>query len=132
MRNINRVVLTGGLAAEPDLHRTPAGTAVVILRIAFTTQQRLNGAWHDKANYVDVEVWGPQAESAARHLAKGRQVAVDGRLVWSEYESNGVRKQLHKVVADSVQFLPARQRVAEAGADTTAADEASQGVEQAE
>ena len=39
-----------------------------------------SGQWVDKPNYFDVTVWGAQGENCAQYLAKGRPVAVDGRL----------------------------------------------------
>ena len=53
-----------------------------------------------------METWGAQAENVARYLARGRQIAVDGRLHWSEYEVNGRKRQLHRIVAENVQYLP--------------------------
>jgi single-strand DNA-binding protein len=106
MRNLNRVVLTGGLTHDPELRHTPSGTPVTTLRLGYTTQRRVGGEWQDRSNYVDVELWGAQAESAVRYLNKGRQVAVDGRLEWREYETRaGGRRQVHSIVADSVEFL---------------------------
>jgi single-strand DNA-binding protein len=108
MRSINRVVLTCGLTRDPKLRHTPGGTPVVTLRVAFATGRLANGEWREKSNYVDVEVWGPQAESAEKHLSKGRQLAIDGRLEWSEYESrDGSKRQGLRVVADNIQYLPA-------------------------
>ena len=107
MRNINRTVLTGGLTRDPELRRTRTGTPVATVRLAFTTQHRVNGEWQERSNYIDVELFGAQAESAAHHLTRGRQVAVDGRLEWREYEGkDGVRRQVHRIIADSVQYLP--------------------------
>ena len=124
MRNINRTVLTGGLTRDPELRRTRAGAAVATIRIAFTTQHRVDGEWQDRPNYIDVELFGAQAESAAKHLTHGRQVAVDGRLEWREYEGrDGVRRQVHRVIADSVQYLPDGRAPAAAGAAEHAADE---------
>jgi single-strand DNA-binding protein len=106
MRSLNRVVLTGGLTRDPELRHTPAGTPVTTLRVGYTTQRKVAGAWQERSNYVDVEVWGTQAESTVRHLSKGRQVAVDGRLEWREYETrDGARRQVHTIVADGVEFL---------------------------
>jgi single-strand DNA-binding protein len=117
VKSINRVVLTGGVARDLELRNTPGGTSVATMRIAFTTQRRVDGEWQEKSNFIDVELWGTQAENAARHLAKGRQVAVDGRLEWIEYETqDGVKRQLHKVVADSVQYLAAGARRVESPA----------------
>jgi single-strand DNA-binding protein len=106
MRNINRIVLTGGLTRDPELRHTDSGTPVATLRLGYTTQRKQGGTWHDRSNYIDVEVWGARAESAHRHLHKGRQVAIDGRLEWREYETRGgERRQVHTVVADSVEYL---------------------------
>jgi single-strand DNA-binding protein len=106
MNNINRVVITGNLTADPELRSTPSGTAVCNLRIACNTRRKENGEWVDKPNYFNVTVWGAQGENAARYLSKGRPVAVDGRLEWREYEAqDGSKRQAVDIIADSVQFL---------------------------
>jgi single-strand DNA-binding protein len=54
--------------------------------------------------------WGPQAETAARYLAKGRPVAIDGRLEWREWEAQDcTKRQAVSIIADSVQFLGSRE-----------------------
>ena len=108
--NINRVVLTGNLTRDPELRSTSGGTAVCSLRIAVNTRRRgPSGDWEDKANYFDVTVWGAQGENCARYLAKGRPVAIDGRLEWREWETQeGHKRQAVDIVADSVQFLGGR------------------------
>ena len=116
MSAINGAVLTGGLTRDPELRHTPDGTAVVTLRLGFTTVRLVDGQWRERSNYIDVETWGRQAENAARYLARGRQIAVDGRLQWSEYETNGRKRQLHRIVADNVQYLPQRDAGSEAAA----------------
>jgi single-strand DNA-binding protein len=107
MRSINRVVLTCGLTRDPKLRHTASGASVATLRVAFATGRIVEGEWQEKRNYVDVEVWGTQAESAEKHLSKGRQLAIDGRLEWSEYEGrDGSKWQGVRIVADNVQYLP--------------------------
>jgi len=108
--NINRVVMTGNLTADPDLRNLPSGTAVCKLRLACNTRRKnASGEWVDKPNYFDVTVWGAQGENCAKYLSKGRPVAVDGRLEWREWESEGGgKRQAVDIVADSVQFLNAR------------------------
>ena len=86
--NINRVVMTGNLTRDPELRSLPSGMSVCSLRIACNTRRKgASGEWEDKPNYFDVTVWGAQGENCARYLAKGRPVAIDGRLEWREYES---------------------------------------------
>ena len=110
--NINRVVLTGNLAQEPELRSTPDGTAVCILRVASNARRKdaSTGEWLDKPNYFDVTVFGAHGENAARYLAKGRAVAIDGRLDWREWQSqDGSKRQAVQIIADAVQFLGAPQ-----------------------
>jgi single-strand DNA-binding protein len=108
--NINRVVLTGNLTRDPELRNTPSGTSVCSLRLAVNTRRKdAQGQWIDKPNYFDITVWGAQGENCAQYLAKGRPVAVDGRLEWREYtDKDGNNRQAIDIVADSVQFLGGR------------------------
>jgi single-strand DNA-binding protein len=111
MANINRVVLVGNLTKDPELRHTPSGTALCKLRLAVNTRQKDNttGEWGDKPNYFDITVWGNQAESCAQFLAKGRPVAVDGRLDWREWDAqDGTKRQAVEIIADTVQFLGSR------------------------
>ena len=106
--NINRVVLTGNLTADPELRSLPSGTSVCKLRVACNTRRKngSTGEWEDKPNYFSVTVWGAQGENAARYLSKGRPVAIDGRLEWREWEAqDGSKRQAVDIIADSVQFL---------------------------
>lgn len=109
--SINRVVLVGNLTRDPELRHTPSGTAVCSLRLAVNTRRKdESGEWTDKPNYFDITVWGQQGENCAQYLAKGRPVAIDGRLEWREWEAqDGAKRQAVEVVAESVQFLGGRQ-----------------------
>jgi single-strand DNA-binding protein len=109
--NINRVVLTGNLTFDPELRSLPSGMSVCKLRLAVNTQRKNNstGEWEDKPNYFDVTVWGKQGENCARYLAKGRPVAIDGRLEWREWQDQqGNKREAIEIVADGVQFLGGR------------------------
>ena len=110
--NINRVVLTGNLTRDPELRSTASGMSVCSLRIASNTRRKnqATGDWEDKPNFFDVTVWGAQGENCARFLAKGRPVAIDGRLEWREWETpEGHKRQAVDIIADSVQFLGSRE-----------------------
>jgi single-strand DNA-binding protein len=110
--NLNRVVITGNLTRDPELRSLPSGTSICALRVAVNTRRKepSTGEWVDKPNYFDVKVWGPQGENCAQYLAKGRPVAVDGRLEWSEWQDKqGNKRQSVDIIADSVQFLGSRE-----------------------
>jgi single-strand DNA-binding protein len=110
--NINRVVLTGNLTQDPELRSTADGTAVCSLRIASNARRKdaTSGEWTDKPNYFDVTIFGAQGENAARYLARGRGVAIDGRLDWHEWQTqDGSKRQAIQIIADTVQFLGAPQ-----------------------
>ena len=112
MENVNVVVITGNLTRDPELRHTGGGTAICDLRVAVNSRRRdaQTGEWSDKANFFDVIVWGARGEAAAEHLAKGRPVAIDGRLDWREWEAKdgSGKRQAVQIVAELVQFLGAR------------------------
>ena len=115
--NINRVVVSGNLTRDPELRSTSGGTSVCSLRIAVNSRRKDDsGQWVDKPNYFDVTVWGAQGENCAQYLAKGRPVAVDGRLDWREWEKDGIKRQSVSIIADSVQFLGSRDGAQSNGA----------------
>ncbi len=120
MATINRVVLVGNLTRDPELRSTPAGTSVCRLRVACNTpvRDKDTGEYTERPNFFDVTVFGASGEACARFLAKGRPVAVDGRLEWHEWETaEGARRQAVGVVAESVQFLASRATAERNGED---------------
>src|SRR3954469_15101733 len=109
--NINRVVLTGRLTRDPELRSFPSGMSVCSLRVAFSTRKKdqTTGEWGEKSNFVDVTVWGRQGENVAQYMSKGRQIALDGRLEWREWDDqNGQKRQTIEIIADNVEFIGGR------------------------
>jgi single-strand DNA-binding protein len=109
--NINVVVITGNLTRDPELRSLQSGTSVCKMRVAVNSRRKdQSGEWVDKPNYFDVTVWGAQGENCAQYLAKGRPVAIDGRLEWREFQDKqGNNRQAVDIIADSVQFLGSRE-----------------------
>jgi single-strand DNA-binding protein len=119
--NLNRVAITGNLTRDPELRTTAGGSSLCKLRVAVNGRRKTaDGTWEDKPNYVDVTAWGASAEAAAKYLAKGSPVAIDGRLDWSEWEQDGQRRQRLEVAADLIQFLGSRDRDADGPASPKA------------
>jgi single-strand DNA-binding protein len=117
---MNAVALTGRLTTDVHTRTTNGGTQVASLRLAI---QRPRKDGEDQgADYVDVAVFGRQAETCAEYLAKGRKVAVEGRLHHSEWDSDTGRRQKLEVIAANVEFLDTPRTDT---ADTPAAEEAA-------
>ncbi len=108
--NINRVVLVGRLTGDPELRALPSGASVCNLRVACNTARKnADGDYTEKPNFFTVSAFGATGESVHRYMSRGRRVAIDGRLDWREWEtSEGVRRQIVNIVAESVQFLDGR------------------------
>ncbi|MBX3741136.1 MAG: single-stranded DNA-binding protein [Akkermansiaceae bacterium] len=109
MANLNKVMLIGNLTRDPELRYTPKGTAVADIALA------INRVWNNEQNqrqeettFVDITLWGRQAELAQQYLTKGRGAYIEGRLqmdTWDDKQTGQKRSKL-KVVAESLQFLP--------------------------
>ena len=109
--SINRVILIGNLTRDPET-RQAGSTTVCTLRLAVNdrVKDQSSGEWGDRPNYFDVDVFGSQGELCGKYLAKGRQVAVEGKLRWREWETqDGQKRSAVSVVADNVQFIVPRE-----------------------
>jgi single-strand DNA-binding protein len=107
--NINRVVLTGNLTRDPEISSTPGGLSICKLGLAVNGRRKTKeGTWEEKANYFRVTVFGKQAENCHQYLKKGRAIAIDGRLEWSQWEREGQKRESVDIIADNVQFLGGR------------------------
>ena len=109
--NINRVIITGNLTADPELRSLPSGTSVCKLRVAVNTRRKdgASGEWVDKPNYFDVTVWGAQGENCAKYLAKGRGVASTAASSGASGRARASKRSAVDIIADTVQFLGGRE-----------------------
>ncbi len=113
MANFNRVIIMGNLTRDPEFKQQSSGQGLCRLSIASNRQyrNRQTGALVQEVCFVDVAVWGQQADNCRQYLQKGRPVLVEGRLkfdTWKDTEGN--TRQRHSIVADSVVFLGSGQR----------------------
>jgi single-strand DNA-binding protein len=106
--SINHLVLLGNLTRDPELRYTPGGSAVCQFGLGLNRRYKAaSGELREETAFVEVVVWGKQAEVVAAHMAKGRAVFVEGRLQLDTWEAeSGERRSRLKVVAERVTFLP--------------------------
>lgn len=102
---LNKVVLIGRLTKDPEIRYTSGGTAVTRFTLA-ANRNYTNQQGEREADFIPIVVWRAQAESSAKHLSKGRLVAVSGRIQTGSYDTpEGERRYTTDVVADDVKFL---------------------------
>jgi len=100
--NINKIICTGRLTKDPELRTVSEEMKVCQLRLAVDGMGRGR-----EVGYVNVAVFGKAGEACAEYLAKGWLVAVDGRLEYGEWESEGGEKRHDYSVVGNVEFLTA-------------------------
>jgi single-strand DNA-binding protein len=112
--NVNVVTLIGNLATEVELREVGPDKRVASFVLAVDRASRDGGA-----DFVSVSAWDRQAELCAEYLAKGRRIAVDGRLKSRSWEEDGKRRSAIEVVARRIEFLGGgpRRDEQEEGAD---------------
>lgn len=108
MASLNKVFLMGNLTRDPALRFTPGGSAVCEFGMAINRRfTSANGQEKDETCFVEIIVWGKQAEQCDRFLDKGAPVFIEGRLQfdqWDERETGAKRSRL-RVQAERVQFI---------------------------
>ena len=114
---MNAITLTGRLTHNPELRQLPSGEQACRLRLAVDGMGR---GGRDQIGYVNVTAYGKPGEAAARVLAKGWLVAVDGRLQYGQWETDAGERRHDYEIVGSVEFLSA-PRTNHDTADTTAA-----------
>jgi single-strand DNA-binding protein len=120
MVSFNKVILMGNLVRDPELRYNPNGTAVANFSLALNRKYKQGEADKEEVSYIDIVVWGKQAENCSQYLHKGNGVIVDGRLQQRRWETDdGQKRSKVEVVANSVQFMPKGKAGAEPEAEET-------------
>jgi single-strand DNA-binding protein len=106
---MNSISLIGRLTRDPEKRDVSGDMSVVKLRLAIPRRKK-NGE-DQGAVFIDVTAFGKQADLCGEYLEKGRQVAVSGRLEYSEYRDvDDNPRSRHEVIADNVEFLSGGQQ----------------------
>jgi single-strand DNA-binding protein len=109
MASLNKVMLIGNLTRDPEVRYTPKGTAVTDIGLAMNRvfSAADGGEKREETTFVDVTLWGRQAEVAGQYLKKGRPVYIEGRLQLDSWEdkTSGQKRNKLKVVGEHMQLL---------------------------
>lgn len=120
---LNRIILIGRLTKDPELRYTPNGKAVASFTLAADRPFK-NQHGEKEADFINIVVWGAQAETSANFLRKGKLAAVDGRLQIRSWDGeNGKKNWATEVIAESVRFLSPKDNNSQFGHEVDFGDD---------
>jgi single-strand DNA-binding protein len=105
MSDLNFVTLIGRLTRDAELKYTASGKPVSKFSLAVNERRKVGDQWKDEASFFEIVLWGQLGESLNQYLAKGKQVAVTGRLKQERWEQNGQNRSKVVINAETVQLL---------------------------
>ena len=114
--SINFACVSGNLTRDAELRKTQGGMAIMSLSVAVNDRRKnqQTGEWEDYANFIDCTMFGSRAEKLANYLVKGTKVTVSGKLRWSQWERDGVKRSKVEIVVDEIEFMSREQKQAKA------------------
>lgn len=115
---MNKVILIGNLANDPESRTTASGIAQCSFRLA--VQRRFaNASGVREADFLPVVCWRQTAEFAAKYLLKGRRVAVEGSIQTRSYDAqDGTKRHVTEIMVDNLEILDRSESKPAAPADT--------------
>ena len=104
-KDLNTVVLTGRLTREPDLKYTIKNEPVLELGIAVNEMKKEKQGWVEDPSYLQIRMFGSQAEKLRFKLTKGYQIGVEGYLKQKRWEQDGLKRSMVIIVAKEIKLL---------------------------
>lgn len=132
MAGFNKIILMGNLTRDPEIRYAPSGTPVASFGLAVNRKYRQGEDLKEEVCFVDIVVFGKQAETCGQYLSKGHGALIEGRLQMRKFETkDGQKVTKHEVVAEQVRFLSKRsdqggESHAKGPADEAAHDESDE------
>lgn len=106
---LNRIIIMGRLARDPELRRTQTGTPVASFRLAVDRDFKDKNTGERSTDWIDVVAWRSTAEFVSRNFTKGRMAVVEGRLQIRDWtDKNGNKRTSAEVLAENVYFGDAK------------------------
>lgn len=106
MAGLNIITIVGRLGRDPEVRYSQGGMAICKLSVAVSSRVKNGETWEDETTWFRVTVFGKTAENAGKYLAKGREVAVVGRMREDKYkDKDGNERSSWEVIANQVQYV---------------------------
>ncbi len=105
MRSVNKIILVGHLAADPEVRQSAKGTTIATFSVATNRDFTSNGEKKKVTDFHRVVAWGKLGEICGTYLDKGRAVYIEGMVLNRAYERDGERRYITEIRADEVNML---------------------------
>jgi single-strand DNA-binding protein len=108
MASVNKVILMGNCGRDPEIRYLPSGKAVASISLATSTRRKdkNSGEYVEETQWHRVSFFDRMAEIAGEYVKKGRQVYVEGRLVYRKYtDKDGVEKNSTDIIATELVLI---------------------------
>ena len=127
----NKVILIGNLTRDPELRYTPQGTSVCNFGLAVNRKYKQGEEMKEEVTFINIVVFGKQADTCGQYLNKGSSVLVEGRLQERRWETDdGQKRSKHEVVAQNIRFMSRKQAASDhSGGGTAPAPEETTDIE---
>ena len=108
--SMNRVLLMGNLTRDPEVRQVSSGAAVADLGLAVSERYKNRSGEHVETKcFIDIVVWGRQAEVCGQYLRKGSPLLIEGRLQLDQWEKDSQKRSKLRVRADRIEFIGTRE-----------------------
>ena len=117
MADLNKWIGSGRVTRDTELRFTPAGTAVADVGLCSNRiwYSKDKGGKQEEPCFLDITLWGKQAENCSKYLEKGRRVLIEGKMKMNSWEKDGKKYSKLFCVADKVTFLNGESQNGEQG-----------------
>ena len=103
---MNKVILVGRLARDPEVRYTQSGKAVASFSLAVSRRFSKSSDQQNTADFIPIVAWEKLAEICGNNLIKGSQVLVEGRLQVRNYDAqDGSKRYVTEVIAQDIEFM---------------------------
>jgi single-strand DNA-binding protein len=110
----NKVILIGNLTRDPELRYTPQGTSVCNFGLAVNRKYKQGEEMKEEVTFINIVVFGKQADTCGQYLNKGSSILVEGRLQERRWETeDGQKRSKHEIVAQNIRFMSKKQSTSE-------------------
>lgn len=116
MASFNKVIVMGNLTRDPEMRQLPGGQNLAKLGLAINRVYIVNGEKREEVCFIDVNVWGKQADTAANYLRRGAPVLIEGFLrLESWVDKNGAKQSRHSITCDQLRLVGGPSRGGQGG-----------------